>query len=233
MKVASISSLFAGFSSAAAVGRLQEITNNNWSGAIVAPGQGNKFDSVTGTFTIPKVSGGSKNQGMSVWVGFDGYSCQTAIAQVGIYVYGDGSTNAWYEWYPDDATDINLSMKAGDAIRLTVTASKQGNGATGLIENLTTGKSYSKTWSNRSQRLCQNTAEWIVEDFLHGGSYIDFVNYGSINFNETSVSLGTNKYNAGNGPTIRMISESTGNDMSVCTTTTAGTINCQWKNGRY
>lgn len=43
------------------------------------------FTSVTGTFTVPTLSAsGASGSSLSVWVGLDGYTCDTAILQTGI-----------------------------------------------------------------------------------------------------------------------------------------------------
>lgn len=50
-----------------------------WAGA-AQQGQGWNF--VTGTITVPDVSGQDANRAVAIWVGIDGWSCQNAIWQV-------------------------------------------------------------------------------------------------------------------------------------------------------
>jgi hypothetical protein len=72
---------------------------SNWGGAILESSQVTKVSAVA---NAPLGGGGSSAAG-SAWVGIDGASCQTAILQTGFDWYGDGTYDAWYEWYPEDA----------------------------------------------------------------------------------------------------------------------------------
>ncbi len=78
-------------------------------------------------------------------------------------------------------------MRAGDEIKLTVTASSTTSG-TAVIENVTRGQTVSKSLSS-SAKLCQENAEWIVEDFEEGDSLVPFADFGTVQF--TSASAGT------------------------------------------
>jgi hypothetical protein len=90
---------------------------------------------------------------------------------------------AWYEWYPDYAYDFeDIDVNAGDEIKVTVTASSKSKGKA-VIENLTTGKTVSKSLSS-SYELCKKNAEWIVEDFEEGDSLVKFADFGTITFSE-------------------------------------------------
>jgi hypothetical protein len=72
---------------------------SNWGGAIL---EGSGFTAASATANVPLGSGGSSAAG-SAWVGIDGNTCKTAILQTGFDWYGDGTYDAWYEWYPLDA----------------------------------------------------------------------------------------------------------------------------------
>lgn len=64
----------------------------------------------------------------------------------------------------DYAYDFDLTVSEGDVIKMSVTATSTTAG-TAVLENQTTGKSVSKTFSgNVEGALCQTNAEWIVED---------------------------------------------------------------------
>lgn len=57
---------------------------------------------------------------------------------------------------------------------------------------ITTSLSYQQTVSKAltsSARLCQQNAEWIVEDFEEGNSLVPFANFGTVVF--TGASAGT------------------------------------------
>lgn len=72
---------------------------SNWGGAIL---EGSGFTAVSAVANVPRGTGGS-SAAASAWVGIDGDSCETAILQTGFDWYGDGTYDAWYEWYPEFA----------------------------------------------------------------------------------------------------------------------------------
>ena len=94
---------------------------------------------------------------------------------------------AWYEWYPDYAYDFSgISISAGDVIKATVTAHSTTSGVA-IIENVTTGKTVTKDLTS-SSALCEQDAEWIVEDFEEGGGLVPFANFGTVTFYDASAS---------------------------------------------
>ena len=132
-----------------------------WGGA-VQEGQGWTY--VTGTATVPSISGQDPNAGAAVWVGIDGYSCQSAILQTGFTLWGDGRIETWYEWYPQPSYDYttDLGVQPGHQLRMTVYADGT-SGGNSTIENLTTGQTASQNFDGMSPQICQTDAEWIVE----------------------------------------------------------------------
>jgi len=156
--------------------------SSNWAGAVWDSYPAGSFYQVTGTFTVPTPS--SPDGSASAWVGIDGDTCGNAILQTGIdfnYQAGSVSYDAWYEWFPDFAFNFNgISINSGDVIRLTVTASSTTSG-TALIENLSNGQQVSQ-FITSSSALCEQNAEWIVEDFDSGGSQVPFCNFGTVSF---------------------------------------------------
>ena len=92
---------------------------------------------------------------------------------------------AWYEWYPDYAYDFSgISFSPGDSVTLTVTASSTKAG-TAVITNNSKGKTVSKSITS-SSALCEQDAEWIVEDFEEGSSLVPFANFGTVTFTGAS-----------------------------------------------
>ncbi|KAI1363269.1 peptidase A4 family-domain-containing protein [Xylaria arbuscula] len=157
--------------------------SSNWAGAVLSS---SGFSSVVGTITVPTPKSTGKSASASAWVGIDGDSCQTAILQTGldfsITSGGSVSYDAWYEWYPDYAYDFSgFSVKGGDEIKITVTASSKAAGVA-TLENLTTGTSVSHSFSNERNQLCEYDAEWIVEDYESGGALVTFANFDSVTF---------------------------------------------------
>ncbi|KAI1452039.1 peptidase A4 family-domain-containing protein [Annulohypoxylon moriforme] len=201
--------------------------SSNWAGAVLI---GSGYKTVTGTFVVPTPkapSGGSSSTtySASAWVGIDGDTCETAILQTGVDFTVQGgsvSYDAWYEWYPDYAYDFSgIPIKAGDTITVTVTASSKSAG-TAVIENVTTGKTVSHSFSGESDALCETNAEWIVEDFESGGSLVSFADFGTVEFTGASVNGGTGT----SGATIIDIQQS-GKVLTDCSAS-GSTVTCSY-----
>ena len=143
----------------------------NWSGYAVSVSDVTK---VTGTFSVPTVSGPGSVDGLatdvSVWVGIDGYTSGT-VEQVGVSGSYDEKTGtasyyAWWELYPRFSMPIRaMTVQADDVI--TATVEYLGGSSYKLsIEDVTSGRSFSTVahaaegGPNVPQR---NSAEWIVE----------------------------------------------------------------------
>jgi hypothetical protein len=204
--------------------------SNNWAGGVL---EGSGFKTVTGTFTIPKVSvpsGGSSRTlySASAWVGIDGYSCSSAILQTGVdFSIQNGAVtyDAWYEWFPDYAYDFTgISFSAGDSVTVTVIASSK-TGGVATIKNNSKGTSVSHTFSGQTEgSLCQTDAEWIVEDFtqINGGqeSLVPLVNFGTVTFSGASATTNSgSKIGPAGADVIDLISA---NGETVLTDVTVG-----------
>ncbi|KAF7976446.1 hypothetical protein HWV62_6685 [Athelia sp. TMB] len=167
--------------------------SDNWAGAVFDSYPSGTFTAVTGTFTVPTPSGSSG--AASAWVGIDGDTCESAILQTGVdFTVTDGfvSYDAWYEWYPDYAYDFSgIDISAGDQITLTVTASSEYTG-TAVIENKSSGQTVTKHIVSLSS-LCEENAEWIVEDFEEGSSLVPFADFGTVEFTGASATTTAGK----------------------------------------
>jgi len=159
------------------------VYSNSWAGIVLAGYPPGTFVAVTGTFVVPTPS--APNGAVSVWVGIDGYTCGNAILQTGVdisYENGDVSLQPWHEWYPDYAYDFSISINPGDSVQLTVNAYTTTTGLV-TIDNLTTGQHVSQPVSS-SYALCEQDAEWIVEDYEEGGSLVPICDFGKIQFTD-------------------------------------------------
>ena len=113
------------------------------------------------------------------------------------------STLAWYEWYPDYAYDFSgISFSAGDTVTVTVTATSK-TGGTATITNQSTGKTVSHTFSGQPS-LCQENAEWIVEDFEEGSSLVPLANWGTVTFTGASATTGSGTMSPSGATIINM-----------------------------
>lgn len=157
----------------------------NWSGAVIeSPPSRQTFNTVIGTFTVPKISGSGA---ASAWVGIDGATVQNSILQAGVD-FESTSYTAWTEWYPNYAVDVSgFSISAGDQIQVQVHSTSSTAG-TVTLKNLSkrTSKSISLNAPSSSAALQGLNAEWIVEDFKQGGSLVPFANFGTVTFTGAS-----------------------------------------------
>ena len=89
---------------------------------------------------------------------------------------------AWYEWFPDFSQDfIGIEFQPGENVTLTVTATSLTSGNATII-NTTTGQNVTHAFADQPAALCQENAEWIVEDFAVGGDLVPFANFTTVNF---------------------------------------------------
>ncbi|KAF3761891.1 acid proteinase [Cryphonectria parasitica EP155] len=198
--------------------------DSNWAGAVKI---GTGLNDVTGTIVVPTPSvpsGGSSTAkyAASAWVGIDGDTCTSAILQTGVDFYagrGGVSFDAWYEWYPNYAYDFSgFSVSAGDTIVMTASASSLKAG-TVTLENSTTGKKVTQSFSAESSELCEYNAEWIVEDFESGSSLVNFADFDTVTFKDCSPSV--------SGSTIVDIRQSL-EVLTECSTTGTTTVTCEY-----
>jgi len=198
--------------------------SENWAGAVLVS---TGYTSVTAEVTVPSASG--TDTGYAAWVGIDGDTCDTAILQTG-YDFSGGEYSAWYEWYPAYSYDFDLTVAAGDTLKMTVTATSTTSGSA-VIENLTTGQTVTETFTDVTDgALCEYNAEWIVEDFEEcsdSGSceLVPFANFGTVEF--TGASAVKNGATVGTtGATIMDIEQS--KVLTSCSSTSS-TVTCKYE----
>ncbi|OJD38844.1 aspergillopepsin-2 heavy chain [Diplodia corticola] len=172
--------------------------SSNWAGAVYEEPPSGTFTAVSATVTVPvPTATAAGTYSASAWVGIDGDTCGSAILQTGVDFTATKSGSktsysydAWYEWYPDYAYDFSsFSVSAGDVIVMSVVSSSSTSG-TATLDNLTTGKTVSKTLSS-SSALCGENAEWIVEDFESNGELVAFADFGTVLFTGASAKTTT------------------------------------------
>ncbi|KAJ7782757.1 aspergillopepsin [Mycena metata] len=205
--------------------------SSNWAGASFESPAGT-YKAVTGTFVVPSPtapSGGSSTFAASAWVGIDGDTCGTAILQTGIdFTVSNGrvSYDAWFEYFPAFATDftgIPACIAAGNTIKLTATVASATSG-TVTIENVSTGVALTS-----SARLCQENAEWIVEDFEEGNSLVPFADFGTVTFTNAVATLVSGGTTGPTGAVIIDLEQSNKVLTSVSTTSTSVTVEYKHK----
>jgi hypothetical protein len=199
--------------------------SSNWAGAILI---GTGYTSVTGTFTVPTPTTAGSG---AAWVGIDGDTCDTAILQTGIDWTKSGSKityDAWYEWYPDYSYDFSgITLAAGNTVKVTVTATSK-TGGTAVVENVTTGKTVTHTFSNEGSvgDLCEYNAEWIVEDYEEGSSLVSFADFGTVTFTGCSATDGSGTVGT-TGATIIDI-EQNNKVLTSCSVPSSSEVSCTY-----
>ncbi|EIW87207.1 hypothetical protein CONPUDRAFT_43726 [Coniophora puteana RWD-64-598 SS2] len=166
-----------------------DVQSSNWAGAVIQAAAGT-YQAVTGTFTVPNPTGSGS---AAIWVGIDGAGSDCGvILQTGVDATidnGQVSYSSWYEWFPDPSYSFsNINFAAGDVVQLTATAHTTTTG-TVTIENQTNGQKVTQDVSSTSA-LCQEYAEWIVEDYQSGDSQVVFDNFGTVTFSDAQATTG-------------------------------------------
>ncbi|KAI0323936.1 acid proteinase [Cubamyces sp. BRFM 1775] len=171
------------------------VYTTNWAGAVLVAGP-NTYTAATGSFIVPtprEPSGGSGFHSAAIWVGIDGDTCQSAILQTGVDITvsgGETSYNAWYEWYPAAMSDFSgFAVRPGDNISATVIADSLTSGTATLI-NYSTGQEVTKILTSQPA-LCQENAEWIVEDYTESGGLVPLANFGTVTFTDALAGIST------------------------------------------
>jgi len=195
--------------------------STNWAGAALV---GSGYTGVYGTFVVPEPRAGNTGSAntaysASAWVGIDGYTCANAILQTGVdfnYEGGSVSFDAWYEWFPDYAYDFSgISFSVGDTVTLGITATSTTAGRV-TVENVSTGKSVSHSFSRESAALCETNAEWIVEDFTQiasngAESLVPLVDFGTVTFTDAYATTRSGRVGITGAQIIDMIDETGSN----------------------
>jgi autotransporter-associated beta strand protein len=182
-----------------AFGQASLEASTNWSGYSVA-GSGNTYSDVSASFVIPSLSAPSSGTTYAAeWVGIDGASGSSdpTVEQCGISgSVSSGATAsyfAWYEFFPNNSIEVNLTVNAGDTIFADVTYepadSSSGNyGYLFTIDDETTGKEYdSVNFTSTSDQ--RSTAEWIVEAPSINGQQSTLASLGSVTFNNAVMAV--------------------------------------------
>ena len=159
------------------VDRITNSTSSNWSGYAVT---GNRFTSVSASWTEPtaKCSGTAYS---SFWVGLDGDSSNT-VEQTGTDADCSGSTPqyyAWYEMYPKYPVNLRGTVRPGDQLTASVTTNGSGS-FTLTITDSTQGWTNTTTARLKSAKLA--SAEVIAEAPSSNSGVLPLANFGTVGF---------------------------------------------------
>ncbi|KAF2016659.1 concanavalin A-like lectin/glucanase [Aaosphaeria arxii CBS 175.79] len=166
----------------------------NRGGAVLKAPAGDSFTSVTGTFSVPNLSGNSR---LSIWVGIGDTTDQTYVVGGGI-VY-NRTLGSWAAFYPETATDTSSSVPVRASDSITVTASLTSpNTGTVVIENKTQNRKTTQTVAAPAtadpERLTALAANWFVQGYqVTPGELLTTPNFGTITFTAVSATLASGK----------------------------------------
>jgi Peptidase A4 family len=157
---------------------LKKLHSSNWSGYADT---GSGFSSISGTWSVPKVTGCSATGKETVdvlWVGLDGISSSDpTVEQDGTgYACGSGigplTYFTWWELFPTNSIQVvGATVKAGDKISASVTRSGTSY-AFKVTDSTTAGNNVSTSTTCASSTCKDASAEWIGERaaFESGGT---------------------------------------------------------------
>jgi Peptidase A4 family len=144
------------------------IPSPNWSGYVVgAGGVGGPFTQVSGSWTVPTVTGDG-GSASSAWIGIGGFTSSSLIQvgtdqdwNSGVLGIGEGpSYSAWYELFPASSVTIPNKVNGGDVMYAQITQSNPLSTWTISLSDTTLGWTYTVQVTYSGD---QDTAEWILE----------------------------------------------------------------------
>ena len=155
--------------------------STNWSGYAAT---GGTFTSVSGTWTVPSVDPGGVNSlaADATWIGIGGVNT-TDLIQAGTQATVQGGQieySAWWETLPQASVTVQLDVKAGDNINVTI--DQQADGTWQIVmRNLTSGQSFQK---NLAYDSSLSSAEWIEEAPSTGRGIVPLDQFGTVSITQ-------------------------------------------------
>ena len=165
-------------------------TSTNWSGYAVQANAGT-VASVVGSWVVPTATG-TGTAYSSTWVGIDGYTSST-VEQIGTdsdISGGKAVYYAWYEMYPSESVNLNLTVQPGDTISAQV--SYGARGFTLQITDKPKNGGVSETFSTTQTApgAQRSSAEWIEEAPSSNAGVLPLANFGTVSFSARSATIG-------------------------------------------
>ncbi|MDE3077063.1 MAG: hypothetical protein KGJ86_16735 [Chloroflexota bacterium] len=153
----------------------------NWAGYQAT---GGTFTGVTGTWTVPPVSGTAFGAD-ATWVGIGGVETHDLIqagTEATVTNLGQTQYQAWIETLPQVSHPIPLTTNSGDSITVSINQQAPGRWQVSFKNN-TTGQSYQQVLSYRSSG---SSAEWIEEAPSSVRGLLPLDNFGTVRFSGAS-----------------------------------------------
>lgn len=175
-------------------GSVQAAFDLNRGGAVLKAPAGDSFASVTGTFTVPNLSGNSR---LSIWVGIGNTLDQDFVIGGGITY--NKTLGTFAAFFPESATDTTTAVpvKASDSITVTASLTSPNTG-TVVIENKTQNKKSTQTVAAPTtadpSKLTALAADWWVQGYqVTPGELLSTPNYGTVTFTAVGATLASGK----------------------------------------
>lgn len=166
----------------------------NRGGAALKAPEDESFTSVTGTFSVPNLSGNSR---LSIWLGIGDALDQKYVIGGGI-VY-NRTLGSFAAFYPEPAIDTTsqVPIRASDSITVTVALTSPNTG-TVTIENKTQNRKITQTVAAPAtadpSALKAQAADWWVQGYqVVKGELLTTPNYGTVTFTAVSATLASGK----------------------------------------
>ncbi len=159
-------------------------SSKNWSGYAITKPSGS-ITSISGVWTVPRVSSSKSSTYSSVWIGIDGFD-NSSLIQTGTeqdYVDGQAQYYAWWEILPDAETKIPYPVAPGDRMKGAISRI-----ATGLWRISLTNRT--RNWTYTTKQAYdgpQSSAEWIMEAPSVNGQIAKLANYSSAVINHARI----------------------------------------------
>ena len=176
--------------------------STNWSGYVVSeatpsglpclPGTGVAYSAVSGTWTVPAVTGSRGSSTYSAaWTGIDGFTNSNLI-QAGTeqdYYSGKAHYGAWWEILPAAETPItSITVEPGDSITVSIAKVSGTQWSIALTDNGQAGHPAQPTFTTtQTYSGTGASAEWILEAPSVNGRTATLASYGSTVFDKGAV----------------------------------------------
>lgn len=152
----------------------------NRAGAALKAPAGDSFASVSGTFTVPNLSGTNR---LSIWVGLGDSLEQTYVLGGGILF--NRTYSSWAAFFPGQATDTTSQVPVANGNQITVTVTAQASGGTVTIENKTQNRRATQTIAAPAgaDPSALTAADWWVQAYqVVPGELVKTPSYGTVSF---------------------------------------------------
>ncbi|KAF2119136.1 peptidase G1 [Lophiotrema nucula] len=200
--------------------------DQNRGGAVLKAPAGDSFSSVTGTFTIPSLSGPDR---LSIWVAIGDTLNQDYVLQGGVK-YDNSTLSTFANWFPKNATDTTaeVGVKTNDVITITVSVMDgMPEMGTVVIENRSQNKTTTQTLDAPANinpsKLTALAADWFVQAYQMAGELVQVPSFGTVNFTDVSATITSGKKVGATGAGTFVIQGTSGQQYSS-TTVTESTI---------